>query len=196
MQARSSHTVSQLVVFKGATLDIWIIGGRGVVVSTSALESEDPGSIPGVSKYIFQMSKIASDSLEPSLGLTPDRVHSKISPIKGGEDVKVTQPSHRDREECVICIPLAEFGILEWNASPAPPIQSVSLVVFKGASLDIWIIGGRGVVVSTSALESEDPGFDPRRLQYIFQMSKMASDSLEPSLGLTPDRVHSKNIPY
>ena len=29
MQARSSHTVSQLV-FKGATLDIWIIGGRGV----------------------------------------------------------------------------------------------------------------------------------------------------------------------
>ena len=57
MQARSSHTVSQLVVFKGATLDIWIIGGRGVVVSTSALESEDPGSIPGVSNTFSKCPK-------------------------------------------------------------------------------------------------------------------------------------------
>ena len=47
------------------------------------------------------------------------------------------------------------------KCKPAPPIQSVSLVVFKGATLDIWIIGGRGVVVNTSALESEDPGSIP-----------------------------------
>ena len=57
MQARSSHTVSQLVVFKGDTLDIWNIGGRGVVVSMSALESEDPGSIPGVSNTFSKCPK-------------------------------------------------------------------------------------------------------------------------------------------
>ena len=61
MQARSSHTVSQLVVFKGGFWTFGLSGGRGVVVSTSALESEDPGSIPGVSNNIFEMSKIASD---------------------------------------------------------------------------------------------------------------------------------------
>ena len=57
MQARSSHTVSQLVVFKGATLDIWNIGGCGVVVSMSALESEDPGWIPGVSNTFSKCPK-------------------------------------------------------------------------------------------------------------------------------------------
>ena len=39
--------------------------------------------------------------------------------------VKVMRPSHRDREECVICIPLAEFGILEYQTPPGE-CQSVS----------------------------------------------------------------------
>ena len=48
MQARSSHTDSQSVVYKG-TFGHLESGRCGVVGSMSALESEDPGSIPGVS---------------------------------------------------------------------------------------------------------------------------------------------------
>ena len=70
MQAHSSHTVSQLVVFKGATLDIWIIGGCGVVVSTSALESEDLGSIPSVSNTFSKCPKCPPTVWSPLGGST------------------------------------------------------------------------------------------------------------------------------
>ena len=106
---------------------------------------------------------MASDSLEPSLGLTPDRVHSKYPLLWGGGGGGCEGNAAFTQGQGRMCYMHSPGGV--WysgmKCKPAPPIQISQLVVFKGATLDIWNIGGRGVVVSTSALESEDPGSIP-----------------------------------